>query len=469
MKQLKVFMLMALLTMVGNAYGDALKVADFTINPGATYELAVELDNPDNQYIMTEFWMSLPEGISIAKDEDDEYLFAESLRFDRTHSLTISEESGNVYHFLIYSSKNKALKGNSGELFSVTLEAAENATAGTSQGKIFNQIFSDPDKKEYNPADVTFSVTIEKLKEWFSVEIASGEGEYGTVSVSPEISGSVEEGTELTVTATPKEGYHFVQWSDGMSTNPYQLTVGGAIQLSAEFAPNQYTVKFVFDNGTNDQVTTQDYKSDITKPSDPKKEGFTFKGWSPEVAATVPANDVTYTAQWERNSYKLTYVVDGETIKEENVLFEAAITPEAAPTKEGHTFSGWSEIPETMPANDVTVTGTFTVNKYKLTYTIDGVEYKTVEVEYGANITPEPTPDGDYDTFEWVGVPETMPAQDVTVTATYTTGINGVSLTLLKPADVFTVSGKKVRTNTTTLKGLPRGVYVVNGRKMVVG
>ena len=529
MKQLKIFMLTALLAMAGNAYGDELKVANFTINPGATYELSVELDNPDREYIMTEFWMSLPEGISIAKDEDDEFMYEEGSRFDKTHTLTISEESGNVYHFLIYSSKNKALKGNSGELFSVTLEAAEGATTGTFQGKIYSQIFSDPDKVEYNPADVTFSVTIEKLKEWFSVEIASGEGEYGTVSVSPEVTGSVEEGTELTVTATPKEGYHFSQWSDGTTENPYQLTVGGAIQLSAEFAPNQYTVTFVFDNGDGEQVFTQDYKSEITKPADPTKEGFTFKGWDPEVAATVPAADVTYTAQWERNSYKLTYVVDGATVKEESVLFEAAITPEAEPTKEGYTFSGWSEIPETMPAKDVTVTGTFTVNKYKLTYQVDGAEYKTsevdfgtnitpeaeptkegytfsgwseipetmpakdvtvtgtftvnkykltytidgevyktVEVEYGATITPEPTPSGDYDTFEWVGVPETMPAQDVTVTATYTTGINVVSLTLSKPADVYTLSGKKVRSNVTTLKDLPRGIYVIQGRKFYV-
>ena len=37
-----------------------------------------------------------------------------------------------------------------------------------------------------------------------------------------------------------------------------------------------------------------------------------------------------------------------------------AITPETEPTKEGYTFSGWSEIPATMPAHDVTVTGTFT-------------------------------------------------------------------------------------------------------------
>ncbi len=30
------------------------------------------------------------------------------------------------------------------------------------------------------------------------------------------------------------------------------------------------------------------------------------------------------------------------------------------PVKEGYTFSGWSEVPETMPAEDVTVTGSFT-------------------------------------------------------------------------------------------------------------
>ncbi len=38
----------------------------------------------------------------------------------------------------------------------------------------------------------------------------------------------------------------------------------------------------------------------------------------------------------------------------------AIITPEEEPTKEGYTFSGWSELPETMPAHDVTVTGSFT-------------------------------------------------------------------------------------------------------------
>ena len=68
----------------------------------------------------------------------------------------------------------------------------------------------------------------------------------------------------------------------------------------------------------------------------------------------------------------MTYTVDGEEYKTYEVEYGATITPEAAPTKEGYTFSGWSEVPKTMPAKDVTVTGTFTVNKYKLTYMVDG-------------------------------------------------------------------------------------------------
>lgn len=160
MKRLRNYLLLALLTLVGNANADQLKVADFTVSPGETYDLAVELENPDCQYIMTEFWMTLPAGVSIAKDEDDEYLYEESSRFDKTHSLTISAEEGNVYHFLIYSSKNKAFKDNSGILFTITLKAAENATNGQYQCKIFNQIFSDTDKNEHNPADVPFNVII---------------------------------------------------------------------------------------------------------------------------------------------------------------------------------------------------------------------------------------------------------------------------------------------------------------------
>ena len=79
----------------------------------------------------------------------------------------------------------------------------------------------------------------------------------------------------------------------------------------------------------------------------------------------MPANDVTVTGSFTVNTYKLTYVVDGKEYKSYDVEFAAGITPEAEPAKEGYIFSGWSEIPETMPAHDVAVTGTFTANSNK--------------------------------------------------------------------------------------------------------
>ena len=134
----------------------------------------------------------------------------------------------------------------------------------------------------------------------------------------------------------------------------------------------------------------------------------------------MPAYDVTITGSFTKGAYKLTYMLDGVVYKTISYDYGDAITPEPAPTKEGYTFSGWSEIPETMPAHDVTVTGTFSINKYKLTYTVDGEVYKTYEMEYGATITPEAEPAKEGYTFSgWSTIPATMPAYDVTVTGTF--------------------------------------------------
>lgn len=143
-------------------------------------------------------------------------------------------------------------------------------------------------------------------------------------------------------------------------------------------------------------------------------------------------------------THTLTYLVDGAEYKSYEIEEEETITPEAEPEKEGYTFSGWSEIPETMPAHDVTITGTFNINSYKLTYMLDNEVYKEVTYEYGATITPEPTPEGNYASFEWEGLPETMPAKDVVVHARYeTTGIINVTM---KSGNnrIYSISGKQL-------------------------
>ena len=158
----------------------------------------------------------------------------------------------------------------------------------------------------------------------------------------------------------------------------------------------------------------------ITPEPDPTKEGFSFSGWS-EIPEVMPDHDVTVTGSFIVNKYKLTYQINGEEYKTYEIEYGATITPEPEPTKEGYTFSGWSWIPSKMPAEDVVVTGSFTANKYKLTYMVDGSEYRVYNIECGSVITPEPAPFKDgYEFSGWSDLPEIMPAHDVTVTGTFT-------------------------------------------------
>ena len=60
-----------------------------------------------------------------------------------------------------------------------------------------------------------------------------------------------------------------------------------------------------------------------------------------------------------KDKYTLTYMVDGEVYKTNELAPGTAITAETAPTKDGYTFSGWSAIPATMPSEDVTIIGSF--------------------------------------------------------------------------------------------------------------
>ena len=248
----------------------------------------------------------------------------------------------------------------------------------------------------------------------------------------------VEYGATITPEAAPtKEGHTFSGWSWIPSKMPAEDVV-----VTSTFSVNTYKITYIVD-GVEYKSYEVEYGAIITSDSAPTKEGYTFSGWS-EIPATMPAHDVTVTGTFTINKYKLTYMVDGVVYKSFEIDYGTAITPEAAPTKEGHTFSGWSWIPSKMPAEDVTVSGTFSVNKYKLTYMIDDKVYKEVTYEYGAKITPEPKPEGDYATFVWTDLPETMPAHDVVVHATYTTGIGELMVTGQQNVRIFSPNGKQL-------------------------
>ncbi|MBO7461848.1 MAG: InlB B-repeat-containing protein, partial [Bacteroidales bacterium] len=193
------------------------------------------------------------------------------------------------------------------------------------------------------------------------------------------------------------------------------------VEVTGSFSINSYTLTYKVDGETYGEVENVEYNKPLTLRDEPTREGYTFSGWS-ELPTNMPANDVEVTGSFNINSYTLTYKVDGETYGEvETVEYNKPLTLRETPTREGYTFSGWSELPTNMPANDVEVTGSFNINTYTLTYKVDGETYGEVEnVEYNKPLTLRETPTKEGYTFSgWSELPTNMPAEDVEVTGSF--------------------------------------------------
>src|SRR6056300_441648 len=64
----------------------------------------------------------------------------------------------------------------------------------------------------------------------YTLTVTAGEG--GTVSTE---GGTYDEGTEVTITATPAEGYEFAGWSDGETSSIRNVNLSENINLTAQF------------------------------------------------------------------------------------------------------------------------------------------------------------------------------------------------------------------------------------------
>ena len=159
-------------------------------------------------------------------------------------------------------------------------------------------------------------------------------------------------GSTVTPPSNPtREGYTFAGWSPSLPTTIPEVNS----THTAQWTINQYTLTFDSDGGSAVSSITGDYNSSFTTPTSPTKTDYSFAGWSPELPATIPSSNGTYTAIWKPG---LIFNSDGgsevETIVDD---FGATITPPANPTKDGYTFTGWSPaLPSTMPATNTSYT-----------------------------------------------------------------------------------------------------------------
>lgn len=222
-----------------------------------------------------------------------------------------------------------------------------------------------------------------------------------------------------------KEGYTFsgwTTWRNELATVTYESKPATmpAENVVAEgtFIVNQYKVTFISEGQIVSDAMV-DFGAPIVAPTNPEKIGHEFAGWAPAVPSTVPSHNVTFYAQFEPITYTIFYSIDGEEYDRVETPYGATITP-LVPEKEGYTFSGWDNLPETMPARNVRTNGTFTINQYNVTFIAGEKTVQEEMLDYGAAIVaPEaPVVDG-YKFVGWEDLLETVPAYDVTFEAIY--------------------------------------------------
>ena len=434
-----------------------LHVDNISIMPGETKEVQMLMTN-DNTVAAIQGNIKLPNGLTFVTNSKGKPIVVGNEARAEDYTLSCAIQDDGSLTFTQYSPDGYTYEGNSGYIFTFQIQAADNAAPGTYDVTL-SEVTLSIDGVGYDLANRTSSLTVigKTVKNNLIYKV---DGKvYKTIEV--------EQGKAITPEAAPtKEGYTFSGWSEIPATMP-----ANDVTVTGTFTINKYKLTYKVD-GKEYKTVEVEYGKTITPETEPTKDGYVFSGWV-GLPNTMPAKDVTVAGTFSKGAFKLIYLVDGEVYKTMAYSLGDAITPEAAPSKEGYTFSGWSEIPATMPAKDVTVNGTFTKNApttYMLTYKVDGADYKILEVEVGAAITPEPEPTKDGYTFSgWSWIPKKMPEEDVTITGTFTptTGIETV-IGNGKPFDVYTVTGRKVRSQATSLKGLKKGVYIVEGRKVVV-
>ena len=273
------------------------------------------------------------------------------------------------------------------------------------------------------PADVT-ELTVQWTAPTYAVTLNTNGG---TIADGKDVTGYTYGLGATLPTDVTRTGYTFKGWYDNENLTGSPVTaIGGAEtgnkEYWAKWEINQYTITFDTNGGSEIAPITQDYGTEITVPADPTRKGYTFKGWDKEIPETMPAENITVKAQWGINQYTITFDTNGGSeIVPITQDYGTEITAPDNPTRKGYTFKGWDkEIPKTMPAENITVKAQWGINQYTITFdTNGGSEIAPITQDYGTKITAPDNPTRKGYTFKgWdKKIPETMPAENITITA----------------------------------------------------
>ncbi len=259
--------------------------------------------------------------------------------------------------------------GGSSEDIQIIVKNGESFTAPSAEGlprpdgisEDAQLYWSDENGNCYKPGD-TVPADVSMLSITGDYEVIYLPGTYGTGSAVTDMK---PHNNILTLRGAlfTRAGYTQVGWSTvdgGEKVYGFEdvYTQNEALTLYPVWNTNKYTITFDTNGGSEIAPITQDYGTEITAPDNPTRKGYTFKGWDKEIPETMPAENITVKAQWEINQYTITFDTNGGSeIAPITQDYGTEITAPDNPTRKGYTFKGWDkEIPKAMPAENITIT-----------------------------------------------------------------------------------------------------------------
>lgn len=314
----------------------------------------------------------------------------------------------------------------------------------TREGYTFNGWLLGGDPYDFTTPvmqDLTLTASWTKNKSTYTVKFDLNGGD-GNIADQ-----KVKEGSTIDRPANPtREGYTFMGWQYEDSDWNFLNTVASNMTLTAQWKRNEvkkYTVAFDTADGTSIDPQTIRDGGKVSKPDDPTREGYEFKGWTlngVDYDFTAPVKaDLVLTAVWtpvKPKTYTITFDTDGGTVvPSQTVKDKGTATEPTAPTKTGYEFKGWlldgKTYDFTTPVTkDVTLKAKWEKTKVE-SYTVafnsaEGSEVASQTVEQGKTaVKPDdPTREG-YDFQGWLLNGQaydwnTPITGDITLTASWT-------------------------------------------------
>lgn len=178
--------------------------------------------------------------------------------------------------------------------------------------------------------------------------------------------------------------------SISLDKNNAQLIKGDKLKLVVSFNPSTATNKTFTWSSSNPECASVDTEGNVM--------GLT-EGTSTITVSTMDGSNLSAACLVDvlRDKYEIRFIIDNEVYKKDSCMYgQKIVVPENVPEKDGHTFSGWKNVPVTMPAEDIDILGQYITNKYHIFYIVDKKLYKKDTLTYNAPIklVDKPTKEG---------------------------------------------------------------------------